>query len=254
MRWRGVWKVKNLFELKMARRVLLEANVLENNWHDAQVGFAILLQTLNDENNIDWVDISDVTMRNNVIRNTAQGINLLSRVTYGGPLPTQPMSRITVQNNVVVLDASLNGPGRMVQLLSDLRDVTVANNTFVDARGAVSNSALSFDDGSNLGPAVRLKVLNNAFGPSQWSPVMGNGTSGALTTLAKFAPDAALTGNVFVAGNASQFPSGNYFPGTLTEAGLAGATSGNYQITAQYPSTPGANVGVVMSATQGVVR
>jgi hypothetical protein len=83
---------------------------------------------------------------------------------------------------------------------------------------------------------------------------MGNGTSGALTTLAKFAPDAVLSGNVFVAGNASQFPTGNYFPGTLAEAGLAGATAGNFQITAQYPSTPGANVAAVMSATQGVVR
>jgi hypothetical protein len=32
MRWRGVWQVKNLFELKSAQRVLLEGNVLENNW------------------------------------------------------------------------------------------------------------------------------------------------------------------------------------------------------------------------------
>ena len=34
--------MKNLFELKNARRVQIEGNLLENNWLDAQVGFAIL--------------------------------------------------------------------------------------------------------------------------------------------------------------------------------------------------------------------
>src|SRR5688572_22027579 len=36
------WAVKNLFELKNARRVLVEGNVFERNWTHAQNGFAIL--------------------------------------------------------------------------------------------------------------------------------------------------------------------------------------------------------------------
>src|SRR5207244_12647765 len=40
--WRGVWAaVKNLFELKNARRVLVEGNIFENNWIASQAGCAI---------------------------------------------------------------------------------------------------------------------------------------------------------------------------------------------------------------------
>ena len=43
------WSVKNLFELKSARRVLVEGNVLENNWGDAQTGFAVNLKSANQD-------------------------------------------------------------------------------------------------------------------------------------------------------------------------------------------------------------
>ena len=43
------WAVKNLFELKNARRVLVSGNVFENSWGDAQTGFAILLKSANQE-------------------------------------------------------------------------------------------------------------------------------------------------------------------------------------------------------------
>jgi hypothetical protein len=37
------WSVKNLLELKHARRVRVEGNVFESNWSQAQDGFAIVL-------------------------------------------------------------------------------------------------------------------------------------------------------------------------------------------------------------------
>ena len=36
------WSVKNLFELKNARRILIEQNLFENNWVHSQVASAIL--------------------------------------------------------------------------------------------------------------------------------------------------------------------------------------------------------------------
>ena len=36
------WSVKNLFELKNAQRVLIDGNVFEHNWPDAQNGYSIL--------------------------------------------------------------------------------------------------------------------------------------------------------------------------------------------------------------------
>ena len=37
------WTVKNLLELKNAQRVTISGNQFENNWLDAQVGFAVLI-------------------------------------------------------------------------------------------------------------------------------------------------------------------------------------------------------------------
>ena len=42
--WRGSsWTVKNLFELKSARRVVVRGNTMEYNWQAGQPGFAIVL-------------------------------------------------------------------------------------------------------------------------------------------------------------------------------------------------------------------
>src|SRR5207247_4884831 len=42
--WRGVWAaVKNNFELKNARRLLVEGNIFENNWLADQDGWAMQL-------------------------------------------------------------------------------------------------------------------------------------------------------------------------------------------------------------------
>ncbi|MDZ7631439.1 MAG: hypothetical protein U5K74_08845 [Gemmatimonadaceae bacterium] len=61
--------------------LLFEGNVLENNWIDGQVGFAILFQALSQDGDAPWSTIQDITVRNNIIKNSTSGINILSRVT-----------------------------------------------------------------------------------------------------------------------------------------------------------------------------
>jgi hypothetical protein len=73
------WMVKNLFELKNARRVLIEGNLFEYNWAQAQTGFAILFTVRNQNGSAPWSVVEDVTFRNNVVRHTASGINILGR-------------------------------------------------------------------------------------------------------------------------------------------------------------------------------
>src|SRR5262249_5091257 len=48
------WTVKNLLELKNAQRVVIEGNLLENCWADAQVGYALLLKSVNQEGGAPW--------------------------------------------------------------------------------------------------------------------------------------------------------------------------------------------------------
>jgi hypothetical protein len=88
--WKGTAKaVKNLFELKSAKRVVIRNNHFENNWTDAQNGYAILFTTLNDEGGTPWSVIEDMLLERNIVRNTEHGINVLGYDSY------QPSGRTT---------------------------------------------------------------------------------------------------------------------------------------------------------------
>jgi hypothetical protein len=75
--WKGRWTVKNLFELKNARRVLIENNLFENNWADAQSGMAIVIKSSQDScGTCTWQGTTDVTFRYNMVKNSPRGFNL----------------------------------------------------------------------------------------------------------------------------------------------------------------------------------
>ena len=86
------WTVKNLFELKNARKVLVEGNLLEHNWRAAQVGYAVLFKSTNQSGRCDWCVVEDVTFEYNIIRNVAAVFNLLGRDGSGD---SELMRRIT---------------------------------------------------------------------------------------------------------------------------------------------------------------
>ena len=72
------WSVKNLLETKNARRVLIDGNLFENCWPDAQVGFAILLKSNNQDSTAPWSVTEDLTFSNNIVRNVEHGLNILA--------------------------------------------------------------------------------------------------------------------------------------------------------------------------------
>src|SRR5437660_308222 len=56
--WRSQnWSVKNLFELKNARRVFVTDNVFENNWEGGQPGYAILFTVRNQDGRCPWCQV-----------------------------------------------------------------------------------------------------------------------------------------------------------------------------------------------------
>ncbi len=252
--WKGRWGTKNLFECKSCQRVLIEGNVLENNWVDQQAGFAILLQGLSDGGDALQNRIWDVTVRSNIIRNTAQGIALASRIAYTGSLPTNPARRISLQNNLILLGdgATYAGDRRQLQVLGDIYDLSVTNNTFGGA-SVVSNIVF---DGA---PTSALSLVENVFGPAVYG-LVGNGTMGA-GTLTRYAPNGQTAANAFVGMPAAGMPSGNWFPATLADAGLLGTLSGDWSISSGgtfgsllRTNTIGVNFTALASATNGVVR
>ena len=81
------WSVKNLFELKNARRVLVEGNLFERNWPHAQTGTAILFTPRNQNGTAPWSVVEDVTFRHNIVRQSGSGMVISGRDTNA---PTQP--------------------------------------------------------------------------------------------------------------------------------------------------------------------
>src|SRR5262249_24344362 len=90
----SLWTIKNLFELKNAQRLLVDQNVFENNWADAQVGFAILFTPRGEDGAAPQATAADVTFTNNILRHSVGGFNI------SGPddtSPSQPSQRILLQ-------------------------------------------------------------------------------------------------------------------------------------------------------------
>ena len=218
----GRWTVKAAFELKHAERVLFEGNVIENHWADAQTGFAILFQAVSQDSRAPWTRIRDITVRKNLIVNSRSGINLLSRLAMANGAALMPTTRVLFSDNIfsqVGRDPINGSPGRYVQLLGDLQDATVLQNTFF---GDGSSNAVLFDGD----PTVRLTLANNVFSASTYG-IIGSGMGEGTATLARFATGGVTGGNVLTGLNAARYPSGNAFPEALTLADFVDAGGGN---------------------------
>ncbi|MBI3494102.1 MAG: hypothetical protein HY047_20340, partial [Acidobacteria bacterium] len=118
------WTVKNLFELKNAQRVLVDGNIFEHNWPQAQNGYSILFTVRNQDGTAPWSIVQDVTFTHNVVRHVANGVNILGEDNLQ---PSQQEQRILVQNNLFddVNAANWGGNGRLFQILIAPANVTI---------------------------------------------------------------------------------------------------------------------------------
>lgn len=121
LEWKGQPRVvKNLFELKSARRVVVRNNVFERNWSDAQNGYAILFTVRNDEGGAPWSVVEDVLFERNIVRETENGFNILG---YDGYEPSGRTTRVTIKNNLVLAS------GRFMLVGSEVGTLVVDHNT-----------------------------------------------------------------------------------------------------------------------------
>jgi hypothetical protein len=254
--WKGVWTVKNLFELKHAQRVLVEGNVFENHWADAQNGSAIVWKSVNQDGAAPWSVTRDVTFRHNRLRNVGGGIALATRPEAH---PAVPASRVKIADNVFdnVNVGAFTGYGALFMLLGGPADVTIEHNTALHAGAA--NTAVVMDATRQMARFVfRDNIITRAqygvFGTDQ-----GEGL-GALTFYA--APGFKFERNVLIGpDNGAVYPANNSFPTTIGAVGFVDATAGNYRLAAGSPykkagsdgRDPGADIDAVDAATRGVV-
>jgi Bacterial Ig-like domain (group 2)/Right handed beta helix region len=254
--WRGgSWQIKNLLELKNAQRVLIEGNVFENNWEQAQDGSAMQLQSTNQSGGALWSRTWDVTIRSNIIRNTGGGI-----VIAGAPqvYPAVHARRFTLSNNLIqnVNVPGFAGTGRALSLFQDVADVMIVHNTIP----ATTNSAITFD-GSVSAPTIRLLVRDNIMGGGAYG-ITGSGTGGGLPSWQAWAPDGTFLNNVLIMDLAgSVYPSNNFYPASPSAVGFESFSTGDFRLSLVSPfkskGTDGRDIGVdmdvLLTAVSGVV-
>ena len=131
--WKGLPRVvKNLFELKSAKRAVIRDNLMENNWSDGQNGYGVLFTVRNDEGGSPWSVVEDVLFERNIVRNSENGINILGHDSYQASGRT---TRVTIRHNLILTSGTFLQVGAEVGVLTVDHNTIRQGHTFVNAYG-----------------------------------------------------------------------------------------------------------------------
>ncbi len=205
--WRTAgWQVKNLFELKNARRVLVEGNVFENVWTAAQTGYAILLTPRNQDGGAPWTAVEEITIRRNVVRHAGGGIVITGEDSNH---PSGSTRRVTVTGNLFYdLNAAVWGGSGAFLLIGDgPADLLIEHNTVVQSGNIVTAFGGSKEEPL---PIRGLIFQNNLIRHNEFG-VIGADRAIGTGTLDAYFPDAVFRSNTIAGGDSNRYPRGNSF-------------------------------------------
>jgi hypothetical protein len=218
------WVIKNLLELKDARRVLINDNHFENNWAAAQTGFSLLITPRNDNGTAQWTVTEDVTVTDNAFVNIGSGVNILGTDDLH---PSQRTARILLRNNFLNVNGLNGAQGWSFMVLAGPRDVTIDHNT------VIASKVFLFAENGPGTITDQFTMTNNILvSPTGF---IGTGTGPGINTLSAFFSNWTFTKNAITAGSASSYPAGNFFPSSISDVGFVNPASGNYALAASSP-------------------
>jgi hypothetical protein len=244
------WGVKNLFELKSARRVLLDGNLFEHIWAHAQAGFALMLTPRDPQYPLNpWSAVQDITIMNNILRHIANGIAISGRDTdppdgYGRTEQTQ---RVLIKNNLFEDMDPIRWPGLswLFSLSAGIADLTIEHNT------GFPFAIIIYSEGT---PNERFIFRDNLLRHGAYG-IFASGTGTGKDTLNTYFPGAIVRKNVFAGEDADQYedlyPPDNFFLASLDQVGFVnydGGNGGDYRLVESSPyknaGTDGKDIGV----------
>jgi len=228
--WKDVWTIKNLLELKNSRRLLIENNVFENNWIAAQTGMAIIFKSANDGGTAPWQGTTDVNFRYNIVRNSPQGLAIAAHPETN---PAVHVARVRVENNLFYNIGTYNGTsyGRMLILLQDPHDLTIAHNTMIHnaTLGQMMISDVSYGAARNIVMSNNVATKGGPYGA-----VMYSGARIGTASLNAFASSYWAFDRNVVIGLDPEFvpwhPQSSYYAATMAAVGFANASGGDYSL------------------------
>jgi hypothetical protein len=221
--WRGdKWQVKNLLELKNARRITISGNLLEYNWPAAQSGWAVLFTVRNQDGRCPWCTVDHVVFERNIVRHSAMGVSILG---VDNNQPSAQTQSIVIRNNLFfdIDNEHWGGNGYFLLITGGPRDIVIDHNTIIQdhAYGIAQVEGppvLGFEFTNNV-------VRHNAYG------IIGASRSPGLDTISAFFPASNIEGNVIADGDASRYPRRNRFPSSAEfRAEFVSYDTGDYRL------------------------
>ena len=226
------WTVKNLFELKSGRRVLISGNLFENNWTGAgdQPGSAILFRTENQSGDCAWCETGDVRFENNIVRHSSGGFSVVGLDYPGGGVALGVrMHHVTIRNNIfddIDSDWLVNGrrgSGKFA-LVNGVDNLVVDHNTFMMG---TQTSFLYFSGSYDTAPFV----YTNNMSEMKTYGIKGDGTSVGTGSLIGYTASYTFAANVLAGAKASSYPAGNFAPTVATwQTQFVDYAAGDYRL------------------------
>ena len=249
---KGVWLVKNLFEIKHAQRVLVEGNIFENNWTSGQTGTGVVFKTTNQDGACTWCVTQDVTFRLNLVRNVGGGMSIAAAPDNN--FTSVHARRLTIVDNVItnINTGIFDGSGRGFLIDGDVTDLVISHNTVIDP----TSGAVIFGTGGSVRSMIRDNVMGGgAFG------VKGDATAAGSATVTAFMQGGAFFGNVIQLPSSTGYPAGNFYPTSLSAINFFNLSGADFRLQAASAFRgvgtdfldPGANIDALTTAIAGVI-
>lgn len=202
--WRGQgWTIKNILELKNARRVAITGNTMRHSWTDGQTGFAFMLTVRNQDGGCPWCTVEDVLIERNAISDVGAGFNILATDSEH---PSQTAKRIAIRSNTLTIcTTTFPGAGRLFQIDGNPQGLELTGNAFGICPGSYLGMFITVEK-----QIVGFVAKDNTFPEGQYGIHSPDAALGK-PTLDKHAPGYDWQRNVVtrtVTGNNIPYPAG----------------------------------------------
>jgi hypothetical protein len=228
------WTVKNLLELKSAKNVVIDGNVMENNWTDGQDGTSIVITVRNQECKANWSTVQQVTFTNNIVATGQGGMNFLGKDNEAEPAYGKcPAGSTSTRGTDVLVSNNLfydiRGP---FLVFNGFNNVTFTHNTHIQTGNIMTLYGT---------PSEKFVYTNNlTIRGSKGYGLVGDGIGEGNTALRHYAADGVFKNNVLIGASASEYPKENQYPGSVDKVGFVNFEKGDYRLS---PGSPYKGVG-----------
>ena len=242
-----VWSVKNLLEFKNAQRVVVDGNVFEHLWPQAQNGYAILVSPRNQEHTAPWSAVRNITISNNVLRHMSGGISILGEDDESVSEHTE---NVVIRNNLVYdMSHAWGGASHFLVMTRSPLNVKIDHNSIFH-EGVV----VLVDDGQSYG----FEFTNNVTPHNEYG-IFGSAAGSGTDAMAAYFPDGVIRRNAFGGGPPGQYPADNVFPPLSTfYAQFIDPAAADYRLITGSSfvgaATDGRNLGVDFSELNGALQ